>query len=190
MNATNRRKGMATGDALLVLAALALAFALAYPRVERVATRATAEEAAAAVETVRAAVEAFREARGTWPPPSAMGEVPPDLVPHLPQGFTFTGPGYALKWDTWVRVRVPETPPPEAPELPLSAESAPPPPPPELDSLELPNIIPTVLPLGAITVRADDDRILSALLETFGVERSFIREDAWTLVFGQGEPAR
>jgi hypothetical protein len=190
VSAHPKRFGVAAGDVLLVLAGLGLLAALAYPRVERRLMRRHADEARAHVEAVGAAVAAFRKEHSDWPPSGELGEVPPDLAAHLPRGFSFRAGAFALKCDRWEAVE----PLPEAEAEPTYEEVLGPAPA-ELPLSGAPDstlvLRPPVVAFGAITVQAEDDRILAALLERFGPTRSFVRDGAWTLVLppegGSGE---
>lgn len=171
------RTGLAAGDVLLALAGVALVLAMAYPRLERALMGGRVDAAQADVDAVGAAVAAFRAERQGWPPAAELGVVPPDLVGFLPRGFSFQSAAYALKWDRWETVSISQ--PLEEPKFDESAfdPSLPPPP----DSLLVAR--PTITSMGSVTVQADDDRILAALLERYGASRSFVRGMAWTLVF-------
>ena len=174
-----RRAGVTSGDVLLVVAGLALLAAAAYPRAARAFLGREVAAAQADVETVSGAAAAYRAQAGGWPAPTEAGEVPEELAPHLPPGFSFRSGPYTLEWGRWEALGSvaprPAEPPPGSPDAlePPQADSAAPPPP--------------VQGLGALTVHADDERILAALLERFGPGRSFVRERSWTLVLPPGE---
>lgn len=177
MTPSRGRAGVASGDALLVLAVAALLVAAAYPRWERGAMDKRANAAAAAVDAVLAAAERFRQEEGTWPPGALAGTLPEGLTPYLPLDFSFQGDGYTLRWDRWTMVEGP--PPMEIQEDDPSFETsrtAPPAP----DTTLVPE--PILIPLGGIMVRCDDDRVLARLQERFSPEGSFVRSDSWTLV--------
>lgn len=174
MTVLPKRAGVATGDVLLILAGMSLLAALAYPEGERALMRRHADQAQAHVEAVGAAAAAFRKERAAWPLPAEIGEVQADLAGYLPEGFSFRTDAFTLKWDRWEAV---EALPAEYPELPSEDVAGAPPPAPD----SLPAALPIVA-IGAITVQAEDDRILAALLERFGPSRSFVREGSWTLV--------
>ena len=176
MTRGSRRAGLAVGDVLLVVAGVALALAMAYPRLERVLMGSRVDAAQADVEAVGAAAAAYRAERHEWPPAAEFGVVPPDLVGFLPRGFSFQSAAYGLKWDRWETVA--SFPPQEAPELRESLPDAVLPTPPD----SLPLALLAIGTLGSVTVQSDDERILAALLERFGPSRSFIRGTAWTLV--------
>lgn len=178
MTPSGRRPRVTPADVLLVMAALALAAAMAYPRVERAALWRQVEKAQADVEAVLSAATAYRRASSDWPEPSQAGAIPTGLAGHLPAGFSFRSGSYTLEWSRWETV---ETAEPDVVELPPGDfEGAPPPP----DSV--PDAHPPVQAFGTVTVHADDERLLAALLERFGASRSFLRERSWTLVLPPG----
>lgn len=183
MSTLPRRAGFATGDVLLILAGLTLSAALAHPRIERALVRRQADQARAAVEAVGAAVAAFQREHASWPPSEGSGEVPTDLAAYLPPGFSFRAGAFTLEWDRWEAVgALPEEaaqPRPEDVREPPAAAA---------DSSVV--FQPPVVAIGAISVGAEDERILAALLEGFGPSRSFVREGSWTLVLPPAEGGR
>lgn len=183
MSRPDDRRGIATGDALLVLSVLALLFAAAYPRLERVAMRERADAIAYAANTVLDAARRYRVERAEWPRGADLGVVPEDLASVLPPGFSFEHRGWLLKWDRWDRVEAPPADPGLAAAIPELSENVPPPEAPA-DSVQVAR--PTLVPLGGVTVRCDDPRVLAVLLERFGHARSFVRGDTWTLVIPPG----
>lgn len=179
------RLGVARGDVLLALSAVALLLTAIHPRVERALMVRHARAAGDAVETVRDAVRSALRDGDAWPEGAPLGTVPGSLRRHLPQDFSFRHTRYTLRWERW------EAPEPEAAtavELPPDDEG----PPPGLARQALADSVPPAPPpivsLGTITLVSEDPRILSALLERFGTSRSFVRESSWTLVLTGGGP--
>lgn len=186
----SRRRSVAPGDVLLALAALALVAALAYPRVERALLWRRVAAAQADVDAVLAAAADLQREEGSWPAAAPSGEVPSELVGRLPPGFSFRGSSHTLEWSCWETVdpaaaaaSVEEVEPPDPGVSLTSPEPRLPPPD---DSVAAP--VP-VDALGAVTVHADDERILKALLERYGTARSFVRERSWTLVLPAAQAA-
>lgn len=175
MTGTHTRRGMAVGDVLMVLSLLALAFSLAYPRIERARLRDAVETAVITVQAAVDAAERFQEDRGSWPEPADEGTTPTDLASYLPAGFSFTPEGYRLRLDTWETAET--APPVERPVSPQSTESAALP-----DTLpEQPQIL--FGSLASVSVVSEDPRVLAGLLDRFGAGRSFVHADRWTMVF-------
>lgn len=205
------RARLARGDVLLTLGLTALVAAAAYPRAERARAGKQAQAAGDAVEVLRAAVVALREAEGAWPEGAPSGVVPPSLQARLPAGFSFSHGRYRLQWTRWEAVRASDAitssaadgadPSPDTLSFPsltdrVGAERGFPP------DLALPGLqgprrategddtVPDpealISTLGAITVSSGDERILAALLERFGGSRSFVLDSAWTLVLADG----
>jgi len=160
-------------DAFLGLAALALVLSLAWPRVERALLERRVSAAQADVEAVRTAAAALRTELQAWPPSAGPGEIPPDLAGLLPDGFSFQGGGYFLGWERWETV---------APRPPFEDLLDP-------TQLPLPHSTGAALPgvgeLAGVTVRTRDPRLLAALLARFGPQRSFVRDETWTLVLAE-----
>lgn len=176
------RSGMAPGDALLVLASLAFVFAVAYPRLERVALHRRTAAVSFAVRTVQDGARRYWSEEGRWPAGDAEGQVPAEMAPQLPDGFSFQHADYTLTWDRWETLEALPVDSAQIPEPPILLGDVPAPA--ALDSLEV--VPPRDIPLGGITVRASDPRILAALLEEFGPARAFLREGSWTLVLTPG----
>jgi hypothetical protein len=177
------RRGLTSGNVLLVIAGLTLLAAIAYPRTERALLWRTVAGAEADVETVLAAAAAHRDETGVWPAPAEAGNVPAELAGRLPPGFSFQAAAYTLEWSRWEMVEPAESadpervvqPPPGGFEPVLPPTAAP------VVDVEVP-----VETLGAITVHARDERVLAALLERFGAGRSFIGDRSWMLVLPPG----
>lgn len=175
MTGTDPRRGMAVGDVLVVLSLLALAFSVAYPRIERARLRDEVEQAVIKVQEAVDAAERFRADLGRWPEPMGEGMTPTDLAPYLPGGFSFAAEGYRLKLDVWETAET--APPMEVPESPPSKESAPLP--------DLTQAQPEVRfgSMASVSVASDDPLLLAGLLDHFGAGRSFVHADRWTTVF-------
>lgn len=175
MTRMDPRRGMAMGDILLVVSVLALAFSLAYPRIERTRLRDHVEQAVIEVGAAVDAAERFQGERGSWPAPADEGTIPAELASYLPAGSSFAAERYRLKLDIWETaenaplVALPESPPTgDFTALPDTSEAR-----------------PKVLfgSLASVSVVSDDPRILAGLLDRFGAGRSFVHADRWTLVF-------
>lgn len=179
MSRMDPRRGLAVGDALLVLSVLALGLALAYPRIRRAALRDHIEQAVAHVQTVVDAAERFQGEQDRWPDLTATGEIPAELAAYLPPGFSFSQDGYQLDFDVWETAEEAPTVEPPEPRQPL--DSIP-------DTIVGP---PTTLygSLAGVTVHSPEALILAGLLDHFGGSRSFLHAGRWTLVFAS-VPAR
>lgn len=179
MSRANARRGMAVGDALLVLSVLALLFALAYPRIRRTALREHVEQATADVQAVVEAAERFHSENGRWPTLAEAGTAPPELAAYLSEEVVFARADYQLDFQVWETAK--EVP---AVELPFS---------PPLGQVQEPDtsgLLPPTLygSLASVTVRSANASILAALMDHFGGARSFLHADRWTLVFASVPP--
>ena len=175
MSHGDTRRGMALGDALLVLSLLVLASALAYPRIQRAALREQVDQAVANVQALADAAQRYQVEPNGWPDPPDTAESPIDLATYLPEGFSFHQAAYRLDLDVWETAQ--EAPPMELPDTP-------------------PNGVPEALPdtvdaapttlfgtLAGVTVTSAEPRLLAGLLDHFGRGRSFLLGTTWTLVF-------
>ena len=180
MNRADVRRGVVVGDVLLVLSVLALALALAYPRIQRTAARERVAQATADVQAVVDAAERFLAEEGRWPGLAESGVAPPELAPYLPEGVAFARAHYELDFQVWETAE--EVPPMEFTFNPPVGQSAPNP-----DTTDLG---PTTLygSRASVTVRSADPTILAGLSAHFGGARSFVHEDRWMLVFASVRP--
>ncbi len=170
----SQRSGASMGDILVLLSILTLGFALVYPRLQERAFEQQLDGAVSAIETLRAAASAFLNQNRDWPAPSPAGVTPPELVSAFPPEYRLAVEGYALEWNRWEIVDLPEIVlPPESEEL--SQEDLP------GDSVPT---RPTALfrTLGGLTLYAGNSALLARLLEHYGASLSFVRDTTWTLV--------
>ena len=182
MDAVSRmdpRRGLAVGDALLVLSVLALALALVFPRIRRTALRDHIEQAVAHVQAVVDAAERFQGEQDRWPDVTGTGEIPAELAAYLPPGFSFDQDSYQLDFDVWDTAEEAPTVEPPEPREPLDS---------------IPDTFigtPATLygSLAGVTVHSPEPLILAGLLDHFGDSRSFLHAGTWTLVFAS-VPAR
>lgn len=166
------RAGLSTGDVLIVLAALTVVLALAYPTLSARAFHADLAETFAQVEAVRTVARAHRLERGSWPASGEPGALPSELAGALGRrDGTGTDGRATLQWTTWEVVDSVEAPP--------SAEQPPVDAPPETVP---PAFLPLVRRVGAIVVHSADERVLAELLSRYGAKASFVRDTTWTLV--------
>ena len=95
------RAGFTLIELLVVMAVVGILAGLAMPNLQTVLTRARATELAGDMDVVRVATLSYHAERLTWPSESAAGNVPADLAPYLPDGFTFARDGYQLDFENW-----------------------------------------------------------------------------------------
>lgn len=74
---------------------------LAIPNIRTVQFRARAAEVAGDLEVVRVATVSYNGDLHTWPDDATLGTVPPELNGYLPEGFSFQGNGYELKFENY-----------------------------------------------------------------------------------------
>jgi hypothetical protein len=187
------RGGFAPGDAILLLAAAAVAAALLWPRWERHAFQERVEETTRAVDATREALVTVHRANGLWPPEAAPGRVPPELDGTAAGGEEAFRAGDALlQVRRWTLLAPPATVPDGG-----SAEGTPARPAETGDAddttdeepEEAATSPPRPMQLAGITVHAGEPALLAALLRAYGQERSFVRDTTWTLILAPASPA-
>lgn len=162
--------GFGVADIVLVLAALAVAAALAWPRLRAASFDRRVAAVVADIDAVRSAALRHLRDRGRWPDGAAAGAAPDGLGPYLLDATPFRTRERGLQWHRW---RIVE--PPLVPDLEEEL-------PPDLDPDSLPPSRPTVYALAGISMLRDDPDLLAALLARYGSDRSFVRDTIWTVV--------
>jgi prepilin-type N-terminal cleavage/methylation domain-containing protein len=96
-----RKDGFTLVELIVVLAVVSILARIALPNLQEAMIRARATAALGDVEVVRAAAASYYARTNEWPADAAVGEVPPELVGDLPEGFSFDRGAYRLDWDRW-----------------------------------------------------------------------------------------
>jgi len=94
-------RGFAIVELVTVAALVGTMIRIAIPNVHELVLQARAAEVGADVESIRLAAVTYYGDRLAWPADAHTGQVPAELVPYLPEGFDFDGPGYRLDWEHW-----------------------------------------------------------------------------------------
>lgn len=104
------RAGFSLIELLLAVTIVGLLAGIALPNLQVVRLRAQAAEISGAMDVVRIATQQHAGDDFTWPAEVGQGVVPPELVPYLPDGFTFQGNGYELDYENLSPVVIPGDP--------------------------------------------------------------------------------
>lgn len=96
-----RRGGFTLVELMVVAAIVGILAGLAIPNLRTMITRARAAEIAGDLEVVRVAALNYNGEHHSWPSEAPLGTVPPELVPYLPENFSFSGNGYTLDYEDW-----------------------------------------------------------------------------------------
>ena len=94
-----RRGGFSLVELLMAVSIVGILAAIAIPNMRNMTFRARATNVAADLEVLRLATLDYNADAHTWPTDAAAGVVPPELVAHLPDGFSFDGNGYQLDFE-------------------------------------------------------------------------------------------
>ena len=99
-----RRRGTAGFTLLeptIVVTVMAIVTAVAIPTCVEMIRDTRAAEAIGDLYAVRAAAYLYFGDHQSWPAETPTGNIPPELVPYLPHGFSFRRETYTLDWDNW-----------------------------------------------------------------------------------------
>jgi len=96
-----RRGGFSLVELLMAVSIVGILAGLAIPNIRTVQYRARAAEVAGDIEVVKVATVSYNGDMHAWPADAAQGVVPPELSGFLPDGFSFQGNGYELKFDNF-----------------------------------------------------------------------------------------
>jgi prepilin-type N-terminal cleavage/methylation domain-containing protein len=96
-----RRGGFTLIELLVSVAIVGILAGLALPNLRTMIYRARATSMAGDMDVVRVATLSYNADNHSWPPETAEGEVPSELVPYLPENFSFDGDGYTLDFENW-----------------------------------------------------------------------------------------
>ncbi len=98
---SRRRQGFTIIELLMVMIVIGLLAGIALLKYIDLRHRARAVQVAADLESVRLAAYGAWYEHNTWPNEAGPGQVPADLVPYLPQSFSFDNPEYTLDWENF-----------------------------------------------------------------------------------------
>lgn len=96
-----RRGGFTLVEMLVSAAIVGILAGLAIPNMRTILLRARATELAGDMDVVRVATQSYQADHHAWPAEANAGEVPPELVPYLPDGYSFVRDGYNLDFENW-----------------------------------------------------------------------------------------
>ena len=97
----SRRAGFTLIEVMIVASIVGILAGFAIPNLQTVLYRARATDAAADMQVVRFATLDYQADLLSWPAEAAAGVIPPGLDSYLPEGFSFSGNGYQLDFESW-----------------------------------------------------------------------------------------
>ncbi len=96
-----RRDGFTIIELLTVMVVIGALAAIAVPHYQGMKKRAIAAAIFADVHAIQIAAMSYYTESGKFPADAAAGQVPPEMVQHLPNGFTFTRTDRTYDWQIW-----------------------------------------------------------------------------------------
>ena len=96
-----RRRAFTLIELMVVVSIVGILATLATPKVLEAMRRAKAAAIVSDLTTIRGAALASFQQTNAYPVTANWGDVPPELLPHLPQGFKFSGNGADYRWQLW-----------------------------------------------------------------------------------------
>lgn len=170
-----RRFGFTSGDVAMAIAALVVLLALLLPTLRARSFGFEVSAATADVERLSTAARGIRNETGSWPPGQDPGRIPDEVRGAFAGDTGWVRSGYTLQWMTLETVeRVEATSPTFS--MPADADAVP-------DSVG-PEMVDTVVQVGAVSVHSANDALLASLMTSYGTDVSFVRDTVWTLVIG------
>lgn len=97
-----KKLGFTMIEVLTALMVMSVVVRLGIPNYQEVRLKAEAASVAGDFEVVRHAAFGYLADHNGWPRDFAAGQVPPELVSYLPDGFSFLRGPYQLDWENWV----------------------------------------------------------------------------------------
>jgi prepilin-type N-terminal cleavage/methylation domain-containing protein len=94
------RRGYTLVEMMVTLVVMGLLASIAVQKYIDLSRTALAAKIAGEFTTVRLAAYNFEaDHNNQWPPEEGPGVVPPEMIPYLPNGFSFVDTRYQLDWD-------------------------------------------------------------------------------------------
>jgi prepilin-type N-terminal cleavage/methylation domain-containing protein len=100
--ARSRRRGFTIVELMVVMIVMGLLALMMVMRYIDLKHRAISARATADMDIVRKAGYSRYYDAGAWPPGTGPGAIPADLMPYLPNSFSFVRPEYTLEWENFV----------------------------------------------------------------------------------------
>ena len=95
--------GFTLVELLIVVVIISIVVGIVQPNLQKAVLRARATSVIGDMQVVRVAVLSYQAENHNWPPDHTRGQVPPDLEPYLPEGFSFSTQLYSLDFDNWTQ---------------------------------------------------------------------------------------
>jgi len=95
------RRGVSFLELLIVMIIIGLLAQIALPRYHEMKLQAIAAKVSGDFNAIKLAAYAFHTENQQWPAESGPGVVPPELVPDLPEGFSFNRDEYSMDFENW-----------------------------------------------------------------------------------------
>jgi prepilin-type N-terminal cleavage/methylation domain-containing protein len=106
MKFMKRRAGFTLIELLTVTAIIGLLATIAVPHYTTIKKRGIAASIIGDVRAIQIAAFSYYTEHNEFPPPAGSGQVPPELVQHLPANFSFVKNDLVYRWQHWDQATV------------------------------------------------------------------------------------
>ena len=101
MASLRKKLGFTMVEVLTTLMVISVVVRIGIPNYQEVRLKAEATRVAGDFNAVQTAAANYQADHNGWPREFGAGQIPPELIPYLPDGFSFHRGRYRLDWENW-----------------------------------------------------------------------------------------
>ena len=110
MTTTRSRPGFTIVELMVVVTVIGLLTTIGLPKFRDVQRRAVATQMLGDLDVIRHAALSFYVDSSYFPPDAGLGEMPRNLAPYLPTGFTMVKAQWSMDYENWPVAGLPGVP--------------------------------------------------------------------------------